>query len=196
LFSAVISEHFSKNRVIISEVVEKILYLKKMCGFYWATLYVHCAVQFHRICNASLTLCQIIIQSGDMPENKCLVTLKHLQEFSCGPWFAISQWFLFSLINVFTVNYSKFPLFWGPFNVHIRVQLQALQGSKHGASLCQVRHMNWYTDYICINAGTGLSRGGKGGKFSRAPQCLGGPAVAQKYWKWCSRWLLADLKYA
>ena len=25
---------------------------------------------------------------------------------------------------------------------------------------------------------------------------LGGPAVAQKYWKWCSRWLLSDPKYA
>jgi len=38
-----------------------------------------------------------------------------------------------------------------------------------------------------------VERGGKGGKFSRAPRCLGGPAVAKKYWKWCSRWLLSDL---
>ena len=41
LFSAVISQHFSKNRVIISVVAAKIWYLKKMCGFYWATLYFH-----------------------------------------------------------------------------------------------------------------------------------------------------------
>jgi len=37
LFSAVISKHFSKNRMIISVVAAKIWYLKK-CGFYWATL--------------------------------------------------------------------------------------------------------------------------------------------------------------
>jgi len=39
VFWAVISEHFSKNRVIISVVAAKIWYLKKMCSFYWATLY-------------------------------------------------------------------------------------------------------------------------------------------------------------
>jgi len=39
----------------------------------------------------------------------------------------------------------------------------------------------------------GPSRGGKRGKFSRAPRRLGGPAIAQKYWKRCSRWLLSDL---
>ena len=39
MFSAVISEQFSKNRMIISVVAAKIRYLK-MCGFYWATLYV------------------------------------------------------------------------------------------------------------------------------------------------------------
>jgi len=38
LFSAVISQHFSKNRMIISVVGAKIWYLK-MYGFYWATLY-------------------------------------------------------------------------------------------------------------------------------------------------------------
>jgi len=37
---------------------------------------------------------------------------------------------------------------------------------------------------------------GKGGKFSRAPRCLGGSDVAEKYRNWCSRWLLSDLKYA
>jgi len=31
------------------------------------------------------------------------------------------------------------------------------------------------------------------GEFSRAPRCYWGPAVAQKYWKRCSRWLLSDL---
>ena len=41
-----------------------------------------------------------------------------------------------------------------------------------------------------------VERGGKGEKFSQAQQSLGGPAFAQKYWKWCSRWLLSDLKYA
>jgi len=39
MFSTVISEHFSKNCVVISVVAAKIWYLKKMCGFYWATLY-------------------------------------------------------------------------------------------------------------------------------------------------------------
>jgi len=38
LFSAVISEHFSKNRVIISVVAAK-YGISKMCSFYWATLY-------------------------------------------------------------------------------------------------------------------------------------------------------------
>jgi len=41
LFSAVISEHFSKNCMIISVVAAKIWYLK-MYGFYWATLYFIC----------------------------------------------------------------------------------------------------------------------------------------------------------
>jgi len=40
LFSAVISEHFGKNRMIIYVVAAKIC-LSKMCGFYWATLYIH-----------------------------------------------------------------------------------------------------------------------------------------------------------
>jgi len=40
----------------------------------------------------------------------------------------------------------------------------------------------------------GLSRGG--GKVFPGPATFGGPAVAQKYWKWCSRWLLSDIKYA
>jgi len=35
----------------------------------------------------------------------------------------------------------------------------------------------------------GPSRGGKEGKFSRAPRRLGRLAIAQKYWKWCCRWL-------
>ena len=38
MFSAVISEHFSKNCMIISVVAAKYGILK-MCGFYWATLY-------------------------------------------------------------------------------------------------------------------------------------------------------------
>jgi len=41
LFSAVIPEQFSKNRMIISVVNAKIWYLKKMYGFYWATLYIN-----------------------------------------------------------------------------------------------------------------------------------------------------------
>ena len=39
LFSAVISERFSKNLMILSVVAAKIWYLK-MFGFYWATLYI------------------------------------------------------------------------------------------------------------------------------------------------------------
>ena len=38
MFSAVISENFSKNRMIISVVAEKIWYLKNV-RFYWATIY-------------------------------------------------------------------------------------------------------------------------------------------------------------
>ena len=37
-FSAVISQHFSKKCMIISVVAAEIWYLKKMYGFYWATL--------------------------------------------------------------------------------------------------------------------------------------------------------------
>jgi len=39
LFSAVISEHLIKNRMIISVVAAKIRYLKNV-RFYWATLYI------------------------------------------------------------------------------------------------------------------------------------------------------------
>ena len=39
LFSAVISEHFSENRMIISLVAAKIWYPKK-CVVFWATLYL------------------------------------------------------------------------------------------------------------------------------------------------------------
>jgi len=39
LLSAVISEHFSKNYMIISVVAAKIWYLKNV-RFYWATLYM------------------------------------------------------------------------------------------------------------------------------------------------------------
>jgi len=40
LFFAVISEHFSKNRMIMSVVAAKDMVSQKMYGFYWATLYV------------------------------------------------------------------------------------------------------------------------------------------------------------
>jgi len=42
---------------------------------------------------------------------------------------------------------------------------------------------------------TGPSRGRERGSFS-GPRDVSGPAMAQKYWKVCSRWLLSDLKYA
>jgi len=45
LFSAVISEHFSENRMIISLVAAKIWYPEKCAVFFWATLYIY----FHTI---------------------------------------------------------------------------------------------------------------------------------------------------
>jgi len=39
LFSAVISQHFSKNRMIISSGCKNMV-SQKMYGFYWATLYI------------------------------------------------------------------------------------------------------------------------------------------------------------
>ena len=49
LFSAVISEHFSKNRMIISVVAAK-YGISKMRDFYWATLYIcstNCRVKYN-----------------------------------------------------------------------------------------------------------------------------------------------------
>jgi len=52
-----------------------------------------------------------------------------------------------------------------------------------------------YFDGLCHNQAR--REEGKGeGEFSRATRRMGGPGVAQKYWKWCSRWLLSDRKYA
>ena len=49
--------------------------------------------------------------------------------------------------------------------------------------------------YVSVSHRQARREGGRG-EVSPGPVTFGGPAVAQKYWKWCSRWLLSDLKYA
>jgi len=75
LFSAVTSEHFIKNCVIISVVAAKMWYLKKMCGFYWATLCIECMLLccwlwFMVFTDLVIRCCQSLL---DMAVSVCLL---------------------------------------------------------------------------------------------------------------------------
>jgi len=82
LFSAVISEHFSKSCVIISAVAVKIWYLKKMCGFYWATLYISSLML-----SSAWPLASDIQSDYPLGSAKCCLTLSNgiMSSKSIGP---------------------------------------------------------------------------------------------------------------
>jgi len=76
------------------------------------------------------------------------------------------------------------------FSANLAIQI--ILGQFRETARC---HANLFVSNIMIRA-SARREGGKGGKVFPGPATFGGPAIAQKYWNWCSRWLLSDLKYA